>query len=81
MRILHQIQMKLTILNVWVILSFLYQRQARGSMNKDALVAVMEAMHGINNMINNLNVSLAKAIVECLMSQEKKSTLIPWEAG
>lgn len=50
-------------------------------MNKDALVAVIEAMHGINNMINNLNVSLAKVIVECLMGQEQISTLISWGAS
>lgn len=62
--------MKLTILNPQVILNFPYQWQVHGSMKKVATVAEMEVMHEINNMINNLEIYLAKATVECLICQE-----------
>lgn len=67
-------QMKLMILNPQVVLNFSYQWQVHGSMKKVPTVAEMEVMHGIN-MVNNLEIYLAKATVECLICQEMRSTL------
>lgn len=39
------------------------------------MVVEMEAMHEINNIVDNLKVYLAKATIECLIYQEKRSTL------